>query len=134
LRELFSAEEVAELLGLHVKTVRAHVRSGRIKAVRVGRRYRIPRSSLAALTAEAGNPAEPAPVEVSSVVRIAGVDFSRAERFDALIQAAIAAPAGAPHVQTIHDRERATLTVVIVGTPRATAELLQVIENFAEAP
>jgi excisionase family DNA binding protein len=39
--------EAATALGLHVQTVRALVESGRLGAVRVGRRIVIPRSAIA---------------------------------------------------------------------------------------
>ena len=49
-RELYSVGEVAELLGLHVRTVRNYVREGRLKAVRIGKQYRISKEDFAALT------------------------------------------------------------------------------------
>ena len=49
-------EQVAERLGLHVKTVRNYVRDGRLKAVRIGKQYRIARADLEALT---GRPEPP---------------------------------------------------------------------------
>jgi excisionase family DNA binding protein len=56
--ELFSVEQVADRLGLHVRTVRAYVRDGRLKAVRIGKQYRIARADLEALT---GGPVPPSP-------------------------------------------------------------------------
>ena len=53
-RTLYSVEQVAERLGLHVRTVRNYVRDGRLKAVRIGKQYRIAREDLEALT---GHPA-----------------------------------------------------------------------------
>ncbi len=52
--ELYSVEQVAERLGLHVRTVRSYVREGRLKAVRIGKQYRIGQADLEALT---GRPA-----------------------------------------------------------------------------
>ena len=49
-QELYSVEQVAEILGLHVKTVRGYVREGRLKAVRIGKQYRIAAEDLAAMT------------------------------------------------------------------------------------
>ncbi|WP_141724717.1 helix-turn-helix domain-containing protein, partial [Streptomyces niveus] len=49
-RELYSVGEVAERLGLHVRTVRNYVRDGRLKAVRIGKQYRISRADFEALT------------------------------------------------------------------------------------
>ena len=48
--ELYSVEQVAERLGLHVRTVRNYVRDGRLKAVRIGKQYRISRADLEELT------------------------------------------------------------------------------------
>ena len=55
--DMYSVEQVAELLGLHVRTVRGYIRDGRLRAVRIGKQYRIARADLDALT---GRPA-PAP-------------------------------------------------------------------------
>ena len=51
-QELYSVEQVAERLGLHVRTVRNYVRDGRLKAVRIGKQYRIAREHLDALTGQ----------------------------------------------------------------------------------
>ncbi len=51
-QELYSVEQVAERLGLHVRTVRNYVRDGRLKAVRIGKQYRIAREDLDALTGQ----------------------------------------------------------------------------------
>ena len=58
-QDLYSAEQVADRLGLHVRTVRNYVREGRLKAVRIGKQYRIAGEDLAALT---GRPASAFPV------------------------------------------------------------------------
>ena len=51
-QQLYSVEQVAESLGLHVRTVRNYVRDGRLKAVRIGKQYRIARADLDALTGQ----------------------------------------------------------------------------------
>ena len=45
-QDLYSVEQVAAQLGLHVRTVRNYVRDGRLKAVRIGKQYRIAREHL----------------------------------------------------------------------------------------
>src|ERR1700691_2788061 len=85
-QELYTIEQVAELLNLHVKTVRNYVREGRLKAVRIGKSYRIAGEDLAALT---GRPAavcvrEPVRreryVDVSSIVEIDAISPDAASR------------------------------------------------------
>src|SRR3979490_3339444 len=84
-QELYSVEQVAERLGLHVRTVRNYVRDGRLKAVRIGKQYRIAREHLEALTGQAAaRGSESAPprrhVEVSSIVQIEAISFDAASR------------------------------------------------------
>ena len=49
-QELLSVFDIAKRLKLHVKTVRNYVREGRLKAVRVGKQYRISRADVEAFT------------------------------------------------------------------------------------
>ncbi|WP_030464155.1 helix-turn-helix domain-containing protein, partial [Kitasatospora sp. NRRL B-11411] len=72
MNDFYSVEDVAELLGLHVKTVRGYVRDGKLKAVRIGKQYRIARAEVEAFTG-GGMPSRPARVDVSAVVQVEGV-------------------------------------------------------------
>lgn len=45
----YSPDEVAALLGLHVRTIRRFIREGRLKATQVGRQYRIAETDLSTL-------------------------------------------------------------------------------------
>jgi excisionase family DNA binding protein len=130
--ELYSVEQVAEKLGLHVRTVRNYVRDGRLKAVRIGKQYRIAREDLDALVGQ--SPAEPPPsrhVEVSSVVRVDGISARDADRVGSLLMAMVNGPRdgdGPLRVETMHDPERFTLKVIVLGSPGTTAEVLKAIE------
>src|SRR5215207_5618587 len=113
-RGLYSAEQVAELLGLHVRTVRNYVRDGRLKAVRIGKQYRIAKEDLAALT---GRPAPPQSsrtaarnAEVTSIVQIDAIGPTAADRLSTYLVSGAKAPRDSPdalHIQTTHDQERA---------------------------
>ena len=134
--DMYSVEQVAERLGLHVRTVRGYIRSGRLRAVRIGKQYRIAARDLAALT---GAPADvPAPgrsVEVSSIVRIDGVDRTAADRLGTLAQASTATrhePGPPLNLQTMYDDERNRLTLVILGDPTATADLLRLVDSVLD--
>jgi excisionase family DNA binding protein len=133
-QELYSVEQVAERLGLHVRTIRNYVRDGRLKAVRIGKQYRIARSDLEALTggpvseSRRTNAGRDRRVEVSSVVEIDAVGRATADRVSNTV---VAAAAGL-WVKTIYDEERAHLKVVIVGDPATTAAMLQVVHTLME--
>jgi len=136
-QELYSVEQVADRLGLHVRTVRNYVREGRLKAVRIGKQYRIARADLEALT---GGPV-PAPpretvarrrhVEVSSIVQIDAVDPADAGRVTTMVMAAAGAPRDGDQplrVETVYDEERARLKIVVLGGATTTAELLRLVD------
>ena len=129
--ELYSVEQVAEKLGLHVRTVRNYVRDGRLKAVRIGKQYRIAREDLDALMGQ--SPTEPPLsryVEVSSVVRVDGISARDADRVISLLMAMVNGPRdgdGPLRVETMHDPERFTLKIIVLGSPDTTGELLKAI-------
>ncbi|CAL9346307.1 hypothetical protein SUDANB121_00385 [Nocardiopsis dassonvillei] len=130
----YSVDQVAELLGLHVKTVRGYIREGRLAATRIGKQYRIRREDLEAFgggPVAGREPSGPVAVEVSSVVRLEGVDRQRADRVTTLVTAAAANPGrgGAPvHVQAVHDPGAGSLRLVILGDAAGTAALLELVE------
>lgn len=134
----YSVDQVAELLGLHVKTVRGYIRDGRLAATRIGKQYRIRREDLEAFgggPVEAPEPQGPAPAEVSAVVRLEGVDRDRADRVTTLLTAAAATPGqGRPpvHVQAVHDPGARSLRLVILGDAAGTAALLDLVDRVAQ--
>jgi excisionase family DNA binding protein len=139
--ELYSVDQVAARLGLHVRTVRNYVRNGRLRAVRIGKQYRIAREDLEALT---GRPAT-APltgsetlrrhVEVSSIVQIEALTSESASR---VTNALMASVKGRPEtdeplrIDTIYDKERARLKVILTGSIGTTTSLLKFINAYLE--
>jgi excisionase family DNA binding protein len=120
-----SVEQVAGQLGLHVRTVRGYIRDGRLKAVRIGKQYRIARADLDAFT---GRPAPARPLaEVSAVVEL-DLDAATADRLSTLLVAG-AQMHGVPRVQTVYDDARGRLKVIIVGGVGAAADILRTIEE-----
>jgi excisionase family DNA binding protein len=138
---LLSIDQVAERLGLHVRTVRRYVREGRLGAVRIGKQYRVTREALDTLT---GRTAPTVPVsaptarhiEVSSIVQVDGVDFDTASRVsNALLASVKGRPEGAHplRIDTIYDPERARLKVILNGSADTTAGLLKFVNAYLEA-
>ncbi|HEY3501784.1 MAG TPA: helix-turn-helix domain-containing protein [Actinocatenispora sp.] len=132
--DVYSVEQVAEWLGLHVRTVRGYIRSGRLPAVRIGKQYRIARADVEAL---AGRPRATVSVsaEVSSIVQIDGVDRALADRLGTLVLAGVNTghPAHPLRVQTVHDEETHRMKIVILGGAAATADLLRLLDSVLDA-
>src|ERR1700730_15399487 len=97
-QELYSVHQVAQRLGLHVRTVRNYVRDGGLKAVRIGKQYRIAREDLEAFTGRSVTVSarDTAPhhrhVEVSSIVQIDAIDPDQASRMTNLLLGAAKGP------------------------------------------
>ncbi|MEH0823049.1 MULTISPECIES: helix-turn-helix domain-containing protein [Micromonospora] len=132
--DMYSVEQVADLLGLHVRTVRGYIRSGRLRATRIGKQYRIARADLDALTGRPASPSAPG-AEVSSVVRLDGVDRAAADRLGTLVLAGVNThhdPDRPLRVQTVHDEERHRMTIMILGDLTATADLLRLLDGVLD--
>lgn len=135
--DLYSVEQVAQRLGLHVRTVRNYVRDGRLKAVRIGKQYRIARSDLEVLTAGA-IPAPPGQdarrvrrVEVSSVVQIDAIGPADMHRLVTMLNASAAGRDGtdqALRIQSIYDEERASMKIIVIGGVADVAEVMRLID------
>jgi excisionase family DNA binding protein len=140
--DLYSVDQVAERLGLHVRTVRNYVRDGRLKAVRIGKQYRIAREHLEALTGHPsvtpGTEGEPSRrhVEVSSIVQVEAIGFDAASRItNALMASAKGRPeTDAPlRIDTIYDQEHARLKVILTGGIGTTSSLLKFMNAYLES-
>ena len=137
--EMYSVDQVAAQLGLHVRTVRNYIREGRLKAVRIGKQYRIAREHLEALTGRPAAPESQPPrryVEVSSIVQIEAIRFDAASRVtNALMAAAKGRSADDEplRIDTIYDQERGRLKVIVTGSIVATASLLKFMNAYLES-
>jgi len=132
-RQLYSVEQVADLLDLHVRTVRGYVREGRLKATRIGKQYRIAAEDLEAFTGRPIPSVEPVRrtryVEVSSVVEIDAISPDDAERVtNMLMAAAKGADDGQPlRIDAVYDRERGRLKVIVLASMDNSLGMLKIV-------
>ena len=135
---LYSLEQVAERLGLHVRTIRGYVRNGSLKAVRIGKQYRVAHEDLELL---AGPQDRPAPLarhrraEVSSVVQVDAVTQHTADRVMDRLSQAVKAPrddGSALRIETIYDQGHAQMKVIVIGTLPVAAHIFRLLDVILE--
>jgi excisionase family DNA binding protein len=136
---LYTADEVAGLLNLHVKTIRRYVRDGRLKARRIGKEYRIARADLddfAGETHSADTPvARTRHVIASTIVDVDVISPDESHRITTMIMASLNSRKGEPdfpRVDSIYYPEQAKLRVTITASPVLTCELLRMINALLE--
>ena len=138
IKDLYSIVEVAELLGLHVKTVRNYIHEGRLKHTRVGKQYRIARADLDAFTGGALTSGQPVqvPVEtaVSSVVELNGINSEKAQRISSMVTVVGKGrnDSQAMQIQAVHDPSRARLKLIIHGSLDTTRAMLGMLEHLLQ--
>ena len=131
--EVYTVEQFAERLKLHPKTVLKFIRDGRVRAVKVGKSYRILRSDLEAMTGVALG-ANRAAARVTSIVDMADVAPEKAQHVARVLPSlrmGQTTPADPMRLDVIYDPATRGLKVVIVGSPADTASMLKMIEVLA---
>ena len=150
--EVYTVEQFAERLKLHPKTVLRFIKDGRLRAVKVGKSYRILRTEMEA-TMTGFSPEEfrgvaeafrgrlekrvaRSDARVTSIVDLSDMAPDLAERMARMLPAARtgqAAHADAMTIEVIYDPPRRHLKVLIVGSPGDTAAMLKMVEVLAES-
>jgi excisionase family DNA binding protein len=140
--EMYSVEQVAEILGLHVRTVRNYVREGRLKAVRIGKQYRIAREDLATITGRVtplgGNeaPGNQRSIEVSSIVEVEPINREAVVRLANRLVATAKNRGQEDHalrLETVFDDRRGRLKVILNGSITTVGSFLAIISAYLES-
>lgn len=132
--EIYTVEQFAERLKLHPKTVLRFIREGRLRAVKVGKSYRILRSELEAMTGVVRARGPAAAARVTSIVDMPEVGPDLAERLARQVPAmriAEAAHADPMNLSVAYDPARRALKIVIVGSIEDTGVVLKMIQVVA---
>lgn len=133
---MYSLEQVAERLGLHVRTVRGYVRRGRLKAVRIGKQYRVAREDLESFSGESAARGRHRRGEVSSVVQVDAVTQEMAHRITSQLHDVVKAPrddGSALRIETIFDHGRAQMKVIVIGSLSSAAKVFWLLRAIIEA-
>jgi excisionase family DNA binding protein len=141
-QDLYSVEQVADLLNLHVRTVRNYVREGRLKEVKIGKQYRIAREDIEAMTGRPAAALEREPirrhrhVEVSSIIEVDAVSPETASRVMNMLGGSYNSRRSGQEplrIETIYNAERARLKVILVGGMDASASYFEMINAVLES-
>ncbi|MGF0316184.1 helix-turn-helix domain-containing protein [Nocardia fluminea] len=132
---LYSVEQVAELLGLHVRTVRSYVREGKLPAARIGKQYRITHEDLETFTGLPITTPHTAPhrhAESSCIVEIDDIDRTTVDRITTLLTATAGTRGGGQRmrVETSYDPARHRLKVILLGSLADSSRLLDYLDGI----
>lgn len=136
---MYSLDQVAARLGLHVRTVRTYVRSGRLKAIRIGKQYRVAREELEAIVGTSNSReavARRRRAEATSVVQMDAVTEYVALRVADHLRNAVKTPrrdGSELRVETIYDPGHAHLKVIVIGSVRAAAHIFGLLGAILDA-
>jgi excisionase family DNA binding protein len=139
--ELLSVFDIAKRLNLHVKTVRGYVRDGRLKAVRIGKQYRIRRADLEEFTGlplpltESERAKRRREVSVSCVVGIDAISPESSGRVESSLKAFAHRDGDvgeALRAEAIYDQDIGHLKVTLFGGVNSTAAALNLIGALIE--
>jgi hypothetical protein len=119
--------------------VRAYLRTGRLKGVRIGKQYRVRQEDLDALTGlSSSSSREPVRrhrhVDVSTIVQIDAISPESVSRLTNMLMAAAKAPRGEDHplrIDTSYDDERARLKVFISGSMETSVSMLRLVQKLS---
>jgi excisionase family DNA binding protein len=153
--EVYTVEQFAERLKVHPKTVLRFIRDGRLRAVKVGKSYRILRTEMEAMTGvspatfqsaisafqgvierQAGKRDGRPQARVTSIVDLPDVAPDTAQRIARTLSAARmgqAAHAEPMSLDIAHDPKTRILKIIIVGSPGDAATMLKMVEVLAES-
>jgi excisionase family DNA binding protein len=126
--ELYTVEQAADRLKLHPKTVLRMIREGRLKAVRLGKAYRISGDDLDAATGVARAEARESPDRATVIADFGDISPDLAQRLGTTLTAMLGGRQTRTDpvtLQTAYDPVLRRLKVVVTGSPDDAATLLK---------
>jgi len=86
----YSPDQIAAMLGMHVKTVQRYIREGKLKARKVGKGWRVTGHDLSVFAEGAGAGRPRAAVTASAVIDIADCSRNAYDRIESMLGALLA--------------------------------------------
>ena len=134
----YTVEQIAQMLQMHPKTVQRYIREGKLRALKVGKGWRVSGHDLSVFTeGETAGRGETPTAVVSCVADVYAADKAAAIRIVNTLTAGLnSKPAGyGPcSMQTQYIPEEQKLRVTLYGSARVAAALLDAIATLTEEP
>lgn len=133
----YTVEQIAQMLQMHPKTVQRYIREGKLRAVKVGKGWRVSGHDLSVFTESAPESAETPTAVVSCVADVYAADKAAAIRIMNTLSAGLnSKPAsfGKSSMQTQYIPEEQKLRVTLYGSARIVAAMLDAIAMLTEEP
>ncbi len=139
--KFYSVDAIANLLGIHPKTVRRYITEGKLRATKVGKLYRVSGHDLSLFVEERGldpgdaNKSDAPAVTVSAVVDIPARDRAEADRISTLLLAVMNMHDPLLRQSSLNVRQYEgghQLRVMLWGPARFVIRMLESIEAFSE--
>lgn len=132
--ELLTPEQVADRLGLHVKTVRRYIRDGQLESVPLGKRYRVTQAGLDSFMGLSVDEAAAATsAEASSVVSIDSLSQNAADDLTKNLLASVQGREPTDRslrLDTVYNFDQQRLKVIVTGSLSSTTILLSMINTL----
>ena len=138
----YSVESIAQMLGIHAKTVRRYITEGKLRAAKVGKQYRVTGHDLSLFVEERGPASDTQSLQnaaetltVSAVADISARDREEADRISSMLLAVMNAQdpllsRSSLNVRQYEDGHQ--LRVMLWGNARFVIQMLECIEAFSE--
>ena len=134
----YTAEEISNLLNIHVKTVQRYIREGKIRATKIGKSWRVTGHDLSMFTEEQATTQittekskEMARGKASSVIDLVVGSKEEAGRISNSLTAAMNVKPmeyGQASFQSQYIEQESTLRIMLWGNIRFTSSMMQMIE------
>ena len=138
----YSVDNIAQMLGIHPKTVRRYITEGHLRAAKVGKQYRVTGHDLSRFVEARGidntsetDPEELYDISVSAVADISVRDKAEADRVSAMLLAVLNAQDPLLSRCSLNVRQYESghqLRVMLWGNVRFVIQMLECIETLSE--
>ena len=137
----YSVESIAQILGIHPKTVRRYITDGKLRAAKVGKQYRVTGHDLSLFVEARGLDADteahdkPKVPSVSAVADIDVRDRDEADRISSMLLAVMNTQDPIMSRSSLNVRQYEgshQLRVMLWGNPRFVIQMLECIEALSE--